>query len=163
METRGQTLDEQFSGTYIKTGPMYSYILLPALLTNRKIGQNPEILLVPEGKPKNFVEFEGVPAYKIRHKLRKAILKRGDSPTGLYGALNQIFNEAAIKMLFLEPNVWLLRHNAFARKQQKTDQYRHNYLREHNKAGLALHNQCLKRTGNRSVVQSAREERSLSA
>lgn len=163
MGKKRLTLAEQFCETYIRHAPECCYILLPVLLTNRVLGKNPEMLLVPEGKPQNIMEVDGVPAYRIRHKMQQAIIKRGDSPKGVYGALNQIFKDAAIKALFLEPNIWLLNHNALAKKQQATDLNRFNYLKKHDPKGLALHKQCFKRTNNRSVAITAREIRSLAS
>lgn len=163
MRIKRQTIAEQFCETYVRHAPECCYILMPALLTNKTWGEKPEILLVPEAKTGNITMVDGEPAYRVRHKFKKAILERGDNALALYSIINQIFTDAAIKALFLNPNVWLLNHNALAKKQQITDLHRYNYLRKHDSKGMILHKQCFNRTINKSVANAARETRSLAS
>lgn len=163
MKNKPYTISQLFCDTYVRKGDVCSYIMLPALIVNKVLAQNPSIILAPTGKASNIVEFEGEPAYKIRHKCHKSILARGDNPLGLYGAINSIFSDAAIKLLFQVPNVWLLNHNARARKQRATDIQRYNYAKKHNPEGVALHHQCADRMRNMSVSQATRYTRRLSA
>ena len=115
MNQNRNSISDLFCDTYVRISAQCSYILLPKLLTNKRLWEHPQFLLSPTGKAKCLEEFEGVPAYRIRHKYRKAIRELGDSPTGLYGILNQLFSESAIKDLFSVPNVWVLNHNALAK------------------------------------------------
>lgn len=163
MKNKPYTISQLFCDTYVRKSEQNSFILLPSLITNKSLAQNPASILMPSAKTANLVEFEGVPAYRIRHKYHNLILERGDNPLGLYGAINSIFSDAAIKLLFQVPNVWLLNHNARARKQRATDIQRYNYAKKHYPEGVALHNQCADRTRNLSVSQTARYMRSLSA
>lgn len=163
MKNKSYTISQLFCDTYVRKGDVCSYIMLPALMVNKVLAQNPSIILAPTGKASNIVEFEGEPAYKIRHKFHKAILARGDNPLGLYGAINSIFSDAAIKSLFHVPNVWLLNHNARAKKQRITEVQQHRHERNINSSGIDIHRQCMERTRNMSVSKAARYTRSLSA
>lgn len=163
MARHKHTLASLFCDTYIREAPLNCFIMLPALLTNKALADNPSIILEKSGKKSNLTEFEGVPAYKIRHRFRKAILGRGDSALGLYGALNLIFKDAAIKILFQTPNVWLLNHNARAKKLRATEIAEHNRQRKLNPKAFLLHHECVARTKNMSVSHAAREQRRYSA
>lgn len=163
MKNKPYTISQLFCDTYVRRGDRCSFIMLPALMVNKRLAQNPSVLLAPTGKASNFVEFEGEPAYRVRHKFHKSIIARGDNPLGLYGAINSIFSDSAIKILFQVPNVWLLNHNARAKKQRTTEMQRFNYERKRNPEGVSLHNQCRERMRNMSVSQATRYTRMLSA
>lgn len=154
-----ETLASRFCDVYVADSPRCSYIMLPKLLTNRI---QTEALLAPTARLKNLTEYDGVPAYKVRRRFKNAILARGDSPTGLYGILESIFTEVAIRGSFLDPNVWLLNHNERARKRREFEINEANRIRKKDPDGQALHVQCLFRTKNKSTTAFAREQRSLS-
>ena len=153
------TLCDDFCDTYVVDGRMHSFILLPKMLVDSRLGEGKASLLSPMGKVENFCECDGTPAYRIRHKFHRSIRQRGDSPTGLYGCLETFFTEAAIKALF--PEVWILNNNERARKRNAGEVAMLNRARKLDPNGFALHGQCEKRTRNLSVVRSAREERGL--
>lgn len=155
-----RTLSEQFCDTYVRLGGRVSYILMPKLLTDRALAERMPSLL-NQGRPVNLVEFEGVPAYQIRHKFRRSLYRNGNNPIGLYGALESLFKEEAIKKLFTMPNVWLLNHNEVARKRRATEESVRNRERKLNPEGYRLRAQCANRTRNMSVSAAAREEREL--
>ena len=154
-----KTLASEFCDVYVVDATRCAYIMLPELLVKRGLA---EALLAPTARPGNLVEFEGVPAYRIRRRFKNAILARGDSPTGLYGILEPIFTETAIRELFTTPNVWLVNHNERARKRREFEINEANRLRKKDPEGSALHLQCAYRTGNKSASAFAREQRALS-
>ena len=159
------TISQLFCDTYIRKTPSCCYILLPTLKVNRRFGENPSLILAPQGKASNIVEFDGEYAYRIRHRFRRAILARRDNPIGLYGALNLVFTEDAIKMLFKVPDIWLLNHNRHVQKSRATEINRLNYARKRHREpeSLSLHNQCAARTNNTSVSRCMREMRYLAS
>lgn len=161
MNQNRNSISDLFCDTYVRISAQCSYILLPKLLTNKRLWEHPQFLLSPTGKAKCLEEFEGVPAYRIRHKYRKAIREIGDSPTGLYGILNQLFSESAIKDLFSVPNVWVLNHNALAKKKQATERNLLNRMKKKDPKGFQLHGECVARTQNMSVKKTARKIRGL--
>lgn len=120
-----------------------------------------EELFVPSARKSCIVEIDGIPAYQIRHKFHRAIRRRGDSATGLYGILNCIFTENAIRENFTLPNVWLLNHNAIARKRNITEESRMNHLRKQDTEGFRLHSECRRETSNRSAIRVVRDIRAL--
>lgn len=155
------TLCDRFCDTYIAEGKINSFILLPKLLVDKRLAENITNLLSPSGRAENLCDFDGTPSYRIRHKFHRTIRNRGNSATGLYGALECIFSEQAIKELFVEPNVWLLNHNERARKQNATEESRLNHAKKVDPKGFALRKQCERRMQNMSVVRMVREERML--
>lgn len=159
------TISQLFCDTYIRETPSCCYILLPTLKVNRRFGENPSLILAPQGNASNIVEFDGEYAYRIRHRFRRDILARRNNPIGLYGALNLVFTEDAIKMLFKVPDIWLLNHNRRAQKSRATEINRLNYARKRQRGpeSLALHNQCAARTNNTSVSRCMREMRYLAS
>lgn len=155
------TISDLFCDTYIRVETQNCYIMLPALLTNRALARNPSSILAPTGLCSNLVEIEGIPAYRIRHKFHKTIRARGDSVIGLYGALSLVFTENAIKSLFTMPNVWLLNHNALAKKKRATEISELNHQRKVNPSGFRLHTECLDRTKNLSIDKTVRLQRRM--
>jgi len=153
------TLCDEFCDIYVVDGKVHSFILLPKLLVDRRLGENRVALLSPTGKVENFCDCDGTPAYRIRHKFHRAIRRRGNSPTGLYGALNTFFSDGAIKELF--PDAWLLNNNERARKRNAYEASERNHARKVDPKGFALHGQCALRTRNLSVDRSVREGRGL--
>ena len=153
------TLCDEFCDSYIMDGGMHSFILLPKLLVDRRLAENIHSMLMPTANPEHLCSYEGTPAYRIRHKFHRSIRRRGDSPTGLYGAPNTFFSDRAIKELF--PNVWILNNNERARKRNAGEEAARNHARKVDPKGFALHGQCAMRTRNTSVYRSIREERGL--
>lgn len=156
-----KTLSDLFCDTYIVSDGDSCYIQLPVVLTSSRYKDNIDLVLTQDASRARLVWHDGVPAYKVRHKFAKAIRDRGDSALGLYGALNLIFTEDAIRELFTFPNVWLLNHNARAKKQNARETNEVNRDKKQNPKGYQLHCECRHRTRNLSVVQSAKEERKL--
>ena len=153
------TLCDEFCDTYIIDGKVHSFILLPKLLVDRRLAENIRSMLMPSADPEHLCDYDGTPAYRIRHKFHRAIRRRGNSPTGLYGALNTFFSDGAIKELF--PDAWLLNNNERARKRNAFEESERNHARKVDPKGFALHGQCAMRTRNLSVDRSVREGRGL--
>ena len=138
-------------------------IQLAPLLTDKVLAANPASILASSARRSSLVDFAGVPSYKIRTKFHRAILARGDNPLGLYGILEPVFTEAAIKSLFKVPDVWLLNHNARAKKRRAGEKCELNRLRRLDPAAAALHAQCVARLRNRSASAAMRDTNRLSA
>lgn len=158
-KTASHTLCGDFCDTYVVDGKIHSFLLLPKLLVDKYLAENIRAMLSPMGRAENLCEWEGTPAYRIRHKFHRAIRNRGNSATGLYGCLETIFKEEAIKAMF--PNVWLLNHNERARKRNAGETAERNRARKKDPEGFALRRQCESRMQNHSASWAAREERSL--
>ena len=153
------TLCDEFCDVYVVDGRVHSFILLPKLLVDRQLAENIRSMLMPGATPEHLCDCDGTPAYRIRHKFHRAIRRRGNSATGLYGALNTFFNEEAIRLMF--PDVWLKNHNELARKRNAGEESARNHARKIDPKGFALHGQCAMRTRNLSVDRTVREERGL--
>ena len=157
-----RTISDLFCETYVESDAAASYILLPGILVSREYADHPERVLGPEGNPKRLITRNGVPAYRIRHKLHNAMRFRGFHVMGLYGDLAAIFTDAAIKELFKSPDIWLLNHNERARKRNATEEAAVNHARKLDPSGAVLHTECASRTRNSSVSAATRYERKLS-
>ena len=157
-----RTVSDQFCENYVESDAVASYILLPGILVSREYADHPERVLSTEGNRNRLVTRDGVPAYRIRHKFHKSMRFKGDHILGLYGDLAAIFTDAAIKELFISPNVWILNHNERARKRNATEEAAVNRARKLDPLGAALHTECASRTRNSSVSAATRYERKLS-
>ena len=155
------TLAEKFCETYVQEGARCSYIMMPKLLTDRVLGEGREALLSPVARKSNLTEVEGVPAYKVRKRFVKNMLKCKDDPIGLVHALRYVFTDDAMKALFSCPNIWLLCHNAKARKTRYQEDCEDRHQKRVNKDACLLHRQCADRTRNASVRFASIEMRNM--
>ena len=158
---RLSTLADKFCDTYLIDEIGASYIKLNGIRADSRYIQNPELLLVPRANKQRLVVYDGILCYKVRTKYHNAIRSNGNSPEGIYYCLNQNFTEDAIKELFSDPNIWLLRTNAKAKRLRATEQSEYNRRKKMYGSDWDLHRECMMRTSNLSASKSARIERSL--
>lgn len=161
LRAHKKTLAEMFCETYVQEGTKCSYIMMPKLLTDRVLGECRESLLSPEARKSNLTEVEGVPAYRVRKRFVKNMLKCKDDPIGLVHALRYVFTDDAMKALFSCPNIWLLCHNAKARKARYQEECEERHQMRVNKEACVLHRQCVDRTRNVSVRSASVEIRNM--
>lgn len=161
-----KTMADLFCDIYVEMDPnprRGGYISLAPLVSakNKRYADDPKLLFVPGAIPKIFKR-DDFPVHHVRTRYCKALRKCGDNFCRLFIVLNQVFNEEAIKLLFPEPNLWLMHHNFMARRKSARE------FNEANRAAKLIpkkemrwHKGCVAATANRSASAHARYKRSL--
>lgn len=158
---RLSTLADKFCDTYFIDDIGCSYIKLDGVRADSQYARNPELMLMPNSRKQCIVETDGIMCYRVRVKYHNKMRSNGNNAEGIFYYLNQIFTEDAIKELFHDPNIWLLKTNAKARKVRTTEQHEYNRRKKMYGADWELHRECMMRTGNLSASRSARQDRAL--
>lgn len=156
----GPSISDLFCNNYVISEVRSSYILLPGI-TDEAMQEGKMPFLQHNARNGCLTKFDDTIAYRVRHRFVKSLRKRQDNVCALFADLHMIFTEDAIKRCFANPNVWLLNHNAHAKRLRATEEHAENRMRKLDPEGYALHMQVQNRTSNRSARQHAVEERGL--
>lgn len=164
MSNKCRTLADIFCEIYVERDEnprRGGYISISPILVNHRYKNHSEHLFVSHSNSRVF-ERDGFPVHPVRTRYCNALLKCGDNVCRLYNTLNQVFTEDAIKLLFSEPNIWLLNKNYLARKRNRTEINEFNRKKKlMGRHDFNLHNACVSATANRSASQHMRYIRKL--